>query len=85
VLNNNDIVPLIAAGRDIRSFLLEWFDINERPDFAQKEINALYILLEKDELNIPELRTELARLRSKYTENDPDVLQIEQILNVLED
>jgi predicted ATP-binding protein involved in virulence len=85
VLNNNDIVPLIAAGRDIRSFLLEWFDINERPDFAQKEINALYVLLEKEELNIPELRAELTRLRLKYTENDPDVLQIEQILNVLED
>ncbi len=74
VLNNSEIVPIIAAGRDIRSMLLEWFDVNERPYFAQKEINALYELLEKDEPNIADLRTELQRLRGKYTENDPDVL-----------
>ena len=85
IMQNGATVSLTAAGRDIRSFLLEWFEIAERPDFAQKEIDALYQAFEAENPNFAQLRATLARLRQKYTDNDPDLLKAEHILNVLED
>lgn len=85
IMQNGEITPLQAAGRDIRSFLLEWFEISERPEFAQKEIDDLYQAFEVESPNFTELRDTIKRLREKYTDNDPDLLKAEHILNVLED
>ena len=72
-----------TRGRDSNSILYEIFNVKERPEWSQQDIDHCLDLIDNEKWD--EARENLKELSNRLGENDTAVVQAQSILHFMED
>ena len=72
-----------AYGQDINSVLGNIFEMEERPEDVQKELDAISEFIDQDRYK--DADEKLKTLSSKIGENDPEIVRLESLIHFLSD